>query len=337
MLHSSLINHLVTRRAALGSLLSAGAVSAGGLALAGCARPSGEAETPATGAASPAATRVPVDFGDPAQNLRAFIKLTGDLDPAVETVGWFGGHVFAVLGPDQPLQKILGVEGFGVLRVAPQPGDVYRLFNREIAFYKDPQTDEFVDTWTNPFTGEEVEVSPIHNLTVNAEIAPVMKMDFDGTLVDLPFSPPWWVQEEKAFSLFEVHTAFPNPMTPDQWPRESAGPVTRISEIFHRMTTLAEIEDAASTKADYTGVWTRIGPWMPWMLQGQVPGHLLYRCFMNRTGTADRLPAKLRERTERGYPEYFQAPGDETWGGPNDSSFSVYMQENEPKPPRAAN
>ena len=76
--------------------------------------------------------------------------MTGDLDPAVETVGWFGGDIFAVLGPDRPLQKLVGVEGFGVLRVAAQPDGKYRLFNRELAYYKDPKTGEFLDTWTNP-------------------------------------------------------------------------------------------------------------------------------------------------------------------------------------------
>ncbi len=170
-------------------------------------------------------------------------------------------------------------------------------------------------------------------MVVNAEIAPVMKMDFDGTLVEVPFSPPWTLFGDKAFSLFEVHTAFPNPLSPEKWPRESAGPVTRISEMFQRIGSLAELENPDLSAADYTGVWTRIGPWLPWMLQGQTPGHLLYRTFMDRTGTADRLPAPLAARAEERHPEYFVAPGDETWGGPNDSSFSVYMVENEPKPP----
>lgn len=329
MLNTSLLNAMSDRRQALQTFFSFGAVATG-LALAGCAPP--EPKQPDAAAPPPQPKRTPVEFGDPAQNLKAFIKLTGDLDPKAETVGWFGGTVFAVTAQDKPLIPLMGVEGFGVLRVAPQPDGKYRLFNREIAFYKDPKTNEFIDQWTNPFTNEVVEVSPIHNKTVNAEIAPIMKMDFDGTMVEVPFSPPWQILGEKAFSLFEVHTAYPSPMQPDKWPRESAGPILRISEIFHRMTTLEQVEDPDRTYCDYVGTWTRIGPWMPWMLQGQAPGHLLYRCFMDRTGTADKLPAALRTRTEQRYPEFFKAPGDETWGGQNDSSFSVYMAERTPKP-----
>lgn len=323
MWQSSLLNAMSDRRQALQSFFSMGSLATG-LALAGCA-PADQKPQAAT-----APKRVPVDFNDPAQNLRAFIKLTGDLDPKAETVGWFGGTVFAVTAPDKPLMPLYGVEGFGVLRVATQPNGSYRIFNREIAFYKDPKTNQFIDQWMNPFTSETVAVSPIHNRVVNAEIAPVMKMDFDGTLVEVPFRPPWEIQGEKAFSLFEVHTAFPSPMQPEQWPRESAGKTLRISEMFQRFTTLAQLEDPDRSSCDYVGTWTRLGPWLPWMRQGQAPGHLLYRCFMDRTGTADRLPRALRERTEQGYPEFFQAPGDETWGGPNDSSFSVYMGEHTP-------
>ena len=320
MWQSSLLNAMSDRRQALQTFFSAGAAAT----LAGCA--------PAGQLAAAAPRRQPINFTDPAQNLRAFVKLTGDLDPAAETVGWFGGTVFAVTAPDKPLAPMYGIEGFGVLRVEPRPDGSFRLFNREIAFYKDLKTQQFIDRWTNPFSGETVDVSPIHNMTVNAEIAPIMKMDFDGTMVEVPFSPPWDLQGDKAFSLFEVHTAFPSPMQPEQWPRESAGRTLRISEMFQRFTTLAELEDADRSWCDYVGTWSRIGPWLPWMQQGQAPGHLYYRTTMNRTGTADRLPKALRERTENGYPDYFRAPGPETWGAPNDSSFSVYMRENKPKP-----
>jgi hypothetical protein len=328
MWQGSMLEAMSDRRTALRTFFSMGALATG-LAAAGCAQTAAPRDVSS-------ARRVPIDFDDPAQNLRAFIKLTGDLDPQAQTVGWFGGTVFAVTTPDRPLMPLFGVEGFGVLRVATLANGRYRMFNRELAFYKDLKTGAYLDRWLNPFTNESVEVSPIHNRVVNAEIAPIMKMDFDGTMVEVPFRPPWEIMGGKAFSLFEVHTAFPSPMQPEQWPRESAGRTLRISEMFQRFTTLAELEDPGRTSCEHTGTWTRIGPWLPWMLQGQAPGHLFYRCFMDRTGTAERLPPALREHAERRYPDFFQAPGDETWGQPNDSSFSVYMAEHRPQPAAAA-
>ena len=69
------------------------------------------------------------------------------------------------------------------------------------------------------------------------------------------------------------------------------------------------------------------------MLQGQAEGHLLYRTFMTRPNTIENMPEKLlKQVSDKLGEEYFKAPPPETWGGPNDSSFSVYMEENEPAP-----
>ncbi len=158
---------------------------------------------PGSGASAPAGTRSRIDFADPVQNLRAFMRLTADVDPARESTGWFGGHIFAVVD-DKPLQMLCGVEGFGVMRVSPQKDGTYRVFNRELAFYKDPKTDEFIDEWTNPLTGEKCGVSPIHNRIVNATVAPILRQDFDGHMVERPFNP-WTFLDDKDAEFFELH------------------------------------------------------------------------------------------------------------------------------------
>lgn len=339
MLYSSQLRALMDRRNLLRNMLTLGGAAAAVPALQACAQESSGPATPATQAEPPPPGPVTlnINFMDPAENLRAFIKVMGDLDPTVETVSWFGGDIFAVTTPDKPLQKMFGVEGMGVLRTEAQDDGTYRIFNRECAFYKHPFTGQFIDAWTNPFTGEEVQVKSIHNMVVNAEIAPIFKMDFDGEVQELPFTPPWWIQEkiDAAMNLFEVHVIAPSPMSVEEWPRESAGPINRISEMFHRTVSLSELQDETRTSVDYNGVWTRLGPWLPWMLQGQAEGHLLYRTFMTRPGTIEKMPDALIARVaDQLGEEYFRAPPPETWGGKNDSSFSVYMEENEPAPPR---
>lgn len=340
MIYSSQICAMTDRRSLLRNALGLGGLAAAVPMLSACAQePAPEGAAPVVSApGARGATPLKIDFKDPAQNLRAFVKVLGNLDPTVETVSWFGGDIFAMTTPDKPLQKMFGVEGMGVLRIEAQADGSYRLFNRECAFYSDPRTGRFIDTWTNPFTGEEVKVVSIHNLTVNAEVAPVFKMDFDGKVQEIPFAPPWWVQEkiDTAMNMFEVHVAPPSPMSVEKWPRESAGPINRISEMFHRHVSLSELQDDSLSSVDYTGVWTRIGPWLPWMLQGQAPGSLLYRTFMTRPATLDRMPeALLRQVSEQLGEEYFVAPPPESWGKQNDSSFSVYMEENEPAPFRS--
>lgn len=285
------------------------------------------------------AKRVPIDFTDPVQSLRAFVKLMGDLDPTVETPGWFGGTVFGDTRRDRPLKPLMGIEGFGVLRAEAQSDNSYRVFNRELAFYTDLKTGEYLDTWVNPYTKEECEVKPIHNMTVNASMivsekfGTAIEMDFDGNLMEVPLPLGWQNFDDKLFSTFEVHTAFPNELKPDVWPRESSGPVIRIAEIFQRVANLAELENPDVTTADYSGCWTRVGPWLPWMRQGQADGNLLYRTFMTKLNSVDQLSPRFKAHIEERLPEYFVAPPPESWGSKNDSSFSVYTRENEPLPP----
>jgi len=272
-----------------------------------------------------------VDFENPEENLKAFIKTTGSLDPSAETAGWFGGTLYANIGVEK-MMPLVGVEGLGMMRVEPQGNNVYRIFNREFAVYKDIKTGEYLDNWTNPYTNESVEVWPIQNKTVLAEVSPIHKQDFDGTIVEFPFKPPWVIQDDTAFSLFELHAAFPNPLTPDKWPRESAGPINKTSEMFHRTTSLSQLADPDTPHANYVGTWMRIGPWLPWMLMGQKEGHIVYRSFMNRIGPVEKTPKQLLDYMENKFPEFLSAPPQEDWGKPNDSSFSVYMENNSPKP-----
>lgn len=322
MLQTSLMNFMTRRQL----LTKAPAVAALGMTAAACAQEPA-ANAPAPAAPEEAPDEVSLETAE--ENLKAFIRMTASLDPSVETTGWFGGTIFAVQGTEA-LKPLVDVEGYGIMRVAPQDDGTYRIFNRELAFYKDPRTGEFIDTWVNPLNGETCEVSPIHNAVVNAEIAPIIKQDFDGTIVEIPFRPPWIFMGDKVFSTFEVHTAFPNPMDPAKWPKESSGPVSRISEMFQRITPRAELLDPLRDSADFQGSWTRVGPWLPWMLMGQTPGHVLYRTYMDKTVSVDDLPPKLLARARERYPDFQQAPGDETWGQPNDSSFTVYMEEREP-------
>ncbi|MDP6437177.1 MAG: DUF1838 family protein [Gammaproteobacteria bacterium] len=324
-------NWMMKPRSRRDALLGIGGVTAGSMLLGAC-EPS--AEKPSGGV-----ERVSADFSDPKQSLDAFIKLTGDLDPKKETPGWFGGMVFGDTRRDRPLRPLFGVQGFGVVRTEEQPDGSFKVFNRELAFYTDPKTGKFIDRWKNAYTGEMCDVKPIHNMTVNAhlivseKVGTAIEMDFDGTLMEVPLPLGWDTFGDKVFSNFEVHTAFPNELKPEVWPRESAGKVLRIAEIFQRVASLSDVENSKTTSADYSGTWTRVGPWLPWMRQGQADGSLIFRTFMTKLESVDQIPPDLKAITEERLPDYFQAPPPETWGGKNDSSFSVYVRENDPLPP----
>ena len=275
---------------------------------------------------TPGSDEISIDLSDPAQNLKSYIRLQGDLDSSNASVGYYSGTIYNVIGDWKKVTPLCGLAGIGVRRIEPQPENKYRVFNRELAFYSDINTGEFVDVWNNPLNNETVEVLPIQNMTVNAEIAPIFEFDMEGTIVRSPFNPPWEILNGSALALFEVHQQLKSELQPDEWPRESSGEMMRISEMFHRHCRTEDLENQDLTSIPYVGTWMRLAPYLPWMLMGQTEGHLYYRCSMHKFTRVEDLPNAFLEKAEREYPEFLAPPAPESWGTSNNSSFNVYKE-----------
>ncbi len=273
-----------------------------------------------------------IDFNDPAQNLEAFTRVFVDTNPDHYSVGWYSGTVYAVIGDSSQIIPLMGIDGIGTTRCQPIEGAAgYRAMNRELAYYKDLQTGAYLDAWVNPLNNETCEPFPIHNMTVNAEMTPMMKMDVEGTMVEYPFLPPWEFLGPQAQSTFELHASVPSELQPDEWPRESSGPKTRISEMFMRFCQIDDLANKDLTSIPYIGVWTRLSSWFPWMLMGQAEGHLFFRCNMTKYARHEDLPADFLAKAEKDHPEYMVPPEFKDWGKHNDSTFNMYKKERTPK------
>jgi len=79
---------------------------------------------------------------------RAYSRVPGEKDK----------HIFNVVGINTRQCNIVedDIKGSG-----------FKSVGREIMMYLDPETDEIMDTWTNPWTGAEVEVLHVANDPVN--------------------------------------------------------------------------------------------------------------------------------------------------------------------------
>ena len=273
-----------------------------------------------------------IDFNDPAQNLEAFARVFVDTDPEKTAVGWFSGPCYAVIGDSSKLIPLLAVEGIGLTRAQRLDNGSYRIFNRELVFYKDLATGQFVDHWDNPLNNESCEVFHMRNMTVNAEMAPITKMEMEGTMIEYPFLPPWEFMGDTAMSTFEIHASVPSELQPDEWPRESPGPLTRVSEMFMRYCKIEDLANEGLTSIPYVGTWTRLSSWFPWMLMGQQEGHLFFRCAMTKYGQIEDLPRAFLDKAEKEFPEYLVPPAGDNWGTPTDSTFNMYKKLRTPAP-----
>ncbi|MCC5869234.1 MAG: DUF1838 family protein [Gammaproteobacteria bacterium] len=345
----------VQRRQFLQSFSSLGAVGAATLALAAC----GQRPAPGTGVAAPAAAATPNGFlvskggrgpalEGPYLDLRtgrgnqlAYARLQGDLDWGKQKYFWFKGYIMGI-EPHKQIRNLVGAQGFGVIRLNPrEDGSIERLC-REVILYTDLRSGEVIEEWDNPYTNERVPVVHVSNDPFNYLIedhfpAPPTfgGLDTSAPPPRAPFVLPWHQHGPQLAMEMHIHLAYPNALQPDRWPRESSGPIVQASEFFAHHVKAEDMQNEALTTLDFTGVWNRITPWLPWMLMGQTPGNCQYACFMGTaTDLETVLSRNLLDYVEKNIdPKYFHAP--EEWTGePSLSSFEHYAEQQTPAPVR---
>lgn len=292
---------------------------------------------------SPTPRRANFDPASPEDNLRHFVKLQYSLIKE-QVHSYFGGLVYALEG-DLPPRLLFAIDGYGQGWVDPQPDGTYRLAWKEIALIKNPVTGEVMDRWRNPLIDEVVEVSHIKNPAANATLrAREQQLDasFLTSQVDKPprnpngsddFILPWQTIGAHTSVWNDAVLAMKHTLDPKIWVRESSGERISIGEFFQYVARTDELFDEARNQVPYTGAWARIASWHPWMLMGQRPGKLFYRCTTQRLASPDELPAPFLAAIEAREPDYLVAP---TEWGPRFSTWKNFLATHRPKPPQGA-
>ena len=273
-------------------------------------------------------------------NKLAYARIQGDLDNTKQKYFWFKGFVSGVR-PGKKIDDLVGAEGFGAIRLNQLPDGTIQRMCREIIVYTDPRSGDVLQEWKNPYLNETVKVVHVDNDPFNYMIEDFFPLPpkFGGLNTDappprVPFMLPWYQHGDWLDMEIHIHLAYPNALQPDKWPRESAGPIAQVSEFFAPHVKAADMQNEKLTTVDYRGTWNRITPWLPWMLNGQMPGHCQYSCFM---GTATDLEQVLHRQVldyaEKNYKKYFEAPK-EYAAVRSISSLEYYAEQQKPQPPK---
>lgn len=239
------------------------------------------------------------------------VKLRCSLEPEEQVLVWWSGTLFA-LHEQQAPKALLGFEGYNICRAQKQEDGSWRLLTRELTFYRDLKTGRIIDEWDNPYTGERTKVVHVANDPVNTSFKP------GG------YPLPWAESGDTVMVTLNIPLAYPNPLQPSEFPKASSGEVYAGSEHFMFFAPKAAMDDPKASQAPAQVGWTRIGPWLPWMEMGQAPGRLLYVGQGNKRASVAELPQDIRERIDRDYPEYAEAPRE--WRQPNVTSWTYYKQ-----------
>lgn len=253
-----------------------------------------------------AAGRDRLDLHDPAQRALARAKITGSA--AKERVHVFYRlHVYAYLH-EANILPLFTLNTLSITDWTPLANGTYDTRHWEAGVYCRFDTDEAIDEWVNPVTGEKRRVwqfrggphlgivGPDGSSVVGADVKPSgLRMETVGDLVLVP-------------SVSSM--GFPNPIAPDKWPTQSSGPMRYWESHATYSAKIADVVNPRIVNAPATCIFQNMGTWHPWLGMGGRPGRSYGRAYGAKIAGLDALTPELRRAFETRTPEILEV---DTW------------------------
>jgi hypothetical protein len=223
-----------------------------------------------------------------------WVKTRSSLDPHESTFLIWTGKIYTFI-PGEKRKLLFKIVGVSVSRCLPQAEGSWDFISRELTYYLDPQTEEILQKWENPWTGEIVPVIHVANNPVQGH--------FQGKF-------PAQVDNDSTTFVFDIFPTYPNPLAEDQkFAAYSPFTTYQASELFKITVPTADLWNAQlPTVSQLRLSWDRIGQWLPWMKMGDCPGYLIYSASGKKVGGFTELPPLLQNEINTRVPLYKNAP-----------------------------
>jgi len=261
-----------------------------------------------------------LDLDKPDDNMLAFVKVRGSLNPEEEVIFYANGAIYGFVQGERD-KPLMGYEMYNIARSVKKGENSYELLTNEVLLYTDLKTGEVLEQFENPYTGETVDVTHVWNSPVN------QKQELEGKY------GPWGVNHNKYGDDMicmnaDIFLAYPSPLTIAEYPDNSQSDLYEASELFQFFFSEKEVNNPDVTSVDCTISWTRLGPWLPWMEMGQREGLLVYNGagYKLLEKDYDSMPKVLTKYVMDHHPEYRHAPKE--FSSPNETSWTYYKKQN---------
>ncbi len=248
-----------------------------------------------------------LDPAKPEDAIKMERKISCSTEDGKTAVYWWHGRVYSRM-PGERDRHIFNVHGFN-LRTCQgfkdaKRGTGYRSVSREMLIYFDPQTNQVLRTWKNPWTGEEVEVLHVANDPVNMR-EPTYALDKDGKPARGSMG---FVKEGKLFQGGDAARLFyKNPLAGDY--QDNIGGTYHAMEALTAAAPLDDVTDAnANEVKDRVLSWVRISKWLPWMKMGDRAGVVIFHTAGLRLNSWDEMPDEVKNEVKQNWPTFQTAP-----------------------------
>jgi hypothetical protein len=223
-----------------------------------------------------------------------WVKTRSSLDPNESTFLIWTGKIYSFI-PGEKRQLLFKIEGMSVSRCIPTEEGSWDFTSRELTYYLNPQTDEILHKWDNPWTGETVPVMHVANNPVQGK--------FKGKF-------PVQVEGDKTSFVFDLFPTYPNPLAEDpKFAEYCPAPIYQAAELFKITVPSADLVNSELVSVTQLQIsWDRIGQWLPWMKMGHRSGYLIYSATGSKVAGFAQLPPLLQTEINHRVPLYKQAP-----------------------------
>ena len=245
----------------------------------------------------------PLSFDDPDDVIAMNRKIACSTVDGEPITFYWNGYAYSRRQGEAD-RRLFRVEGMNVRACVevehPEYGTGYRLVSRELLLYLDPETNEILSTWDNPWTGETVDVLHVANDPVNSR-APSFPNGPRG-----PARFRGEIQGDDFWQTTTVPLFYPNPLGGDY--EAEIGGTYHATEMFNFFGSVENLTDPETTTADAEVGWVRMSDWLPWMKMQGREGVIYFHTAGTKLESWDALPEFFKEEIAEHYPEYDQPP-----------------------------
>jgi len=172
------------------------------------------------------------------------------------------------------------------------------LVSRKFSLYLDPQTDQLLKQWQNPWTGETLNV--IHR-------------SYDYQEFQIPPQLGAYIAPVVSFISLDFNLKLPNPFaTKPKFADYSPEQYIQSSDSYKFIFPTAMLNNGAdnppNSDSAVTMSYYRMGPWEPWMKMKGKPGFLVLNYTATKTDIFEQLHTDIKTQIEQRLPLFREAP-----------------------------
>lgn len=261
--------------------------------------------------------KLTVELRDPVSRAKLIAKVLGSTEEA-ERHGFLKFHIYGFAG-DGNIVPFFTMNNYIVQKWRPAEDGDFEVDHYEVAYYSKFDSDEPIESWENPLTGEVVDVphfvlGPVPRIYGPSQVGNKSSFSSDPLNITM-IGDRVYIPTLSSFSV-------DNTMSPEDWGPYSSGPKIYWDSMLVYSADVEDVFDEEKTHVDAEIHMQNLVSWAPYLKLGQTPGRTMARAYGQHVSGYDALPPKIRKNLEKYTPEIFDI---ENWTDMRMDSIELAM------------